>query len=120
MALEKEAAELRATTAFLTSGTHLPARLMEAVAAHCPDGVVVEGLEIGWERSIVRGVCVEPHLADRLAGALEQEVAAERRRVTPGVKRLQTEGANAGLYKFELEVAPSLPSQLPKPQGGPQ
>lgn len=113
--LEREAAELRGSTALLGSGAHLPA-LLEALAARCPEGVAIEALEIGWERAVVHGVCVEPQLVDRLAGALTEDVAVGGRRVVPGIKRFRDEGANAGLYEFELEVA-SPPEPAAPPRG---
>lgn len=107
-AMEKEVGRLRG--AGTRSWSRLPARVMEAVSVRCPGALVVEGLEAGWDRSIVRGVCLQPAVADELASGLAEELATDDFRVSPPLKRLRKDGSSAGLYEFQIEIASPTPA----------
>lgn len=105
-ALEKRARELRGDSSAGLAGISgkLPARILEALSRRCPEGVVVESLEIAWDRSVVRGMAVEAGLIERLAGELARELDTEGCRTAPTAKKLRVEGHGAGFYEFEVQI----------------
>lgn len=104
--LEAKAKDLRVRANLRPTGLApgLPGRVLEALAARCPDGVVVESLEIAWDASTVRGIALDASLIERFAGDLSRDLATEGRRAVPRSKRLQTEGPSSGFYAFEIHL----------------
>jgi hypothetical protein len=120
LTIKKEIDELRASAADRAARTRtggwspeLPARMMQLLAAEVPNGLAVDEFELGWRSSAIRGLCVEPHLADRLGGALARAIATDGYSVTPSTKRRRTDGPGTGLYEFEIEVMPSAHNSQP-------
>jgi len=105
--LDKEAKELEAAAARaqadldgLAGSRRLPARLLGALARECPDGLTVEAIDVGVERSSIRGVCASPDKADALALALDRALADDRRRAGAPIRSVDA----AGRYRFEILV----------------
>ncbi len=111
-AIQAEIEQLRADAAERASRARpagwtarLPAQLMELLASETPNGLTVNEFELGWRSSAIRGLCVEPHLADRLGGALARAVAVDGFAVSPSTKRMLA-NASSGLYEFQIDLAP--------------
>lgn len=103
----KEAAALaKAENSKLESAKRLPVRLLSALATHAPEGIVLEGLEIGSEKSRVRGIASKPELVDLLQGELESELSHDGYRAKAAEKRWRNQNARSDFYEFEIEIVP--------------
>ncbi|HZE97520.1 MAG TPA: hypothetical protein VE981_10880 [Planctomycetota bacterium] len=106
-AAEAEATKLRAAGGPVgTAWSRLPARIMDVLTSRVPQGLVVDDFDAGWDRATIRGLCKDPVTADRLAEALEQDLAKDNCRVTPALKALHSQAT--GQYEFEIEIVSSF------------
>lgn len=105
-ALEKKAAELRAQSAIQPAGLApgLPGQLLELLSTRCPSGMILESLDFSPNRSVIRGLCQDAGLAERLADELNRDLHKHGRRASAISKKLRTDGPSAGLYEFEIQV----------------
>jgi hypothetical protein len=85
----------------------IPGRVLELLASDVPTGLTVDAFEIGWRSSAIRGLCIEPHLADRLGASLVGAFAIDGYAVSPSTKKLRVDGPGTGLYEYEIEIQPS-------------
>jgi hypothetical protein len=79
-------------------------RLLSVLAGHGEDGVLIQGVEGDGQEVIVRGICLRPELADRLAMAVDQGVASLGWQVDPPEKEAQTLRSDGGPWKFHLRL----------------
>ena len=122
-ALEKQAAEIRdsivkarAAAENLSMSRRLPSRLLKAIAAKCPPGVVVDGLDLTGDAAKVQGQCISPDLADRFAGELSHELQGDGFQVFAPLKRTAKGASSDDRYDFEIDLV-SLSAGKPETPG---
>lgn len=89
--------------------------MLDAVARLRPAGVVVDLVELGWQRCRLRGLALEPLAADRFAEALAPVLRDEGYLVQPG-PREQVVVPGGALCSFELDL---VTFQAPAKVAGP-
>jgi hypothetical protein len=88
-------------------------RLLSVLAAHGEDGLLIQGVQADGQEVIVRGICLRPELADRLAMAVDERVVSLGWRVDPPEKEAQVLRRDASPWKFELRLT-EIPNWKPE------
>ena len=92
------------------------ARLLAALAEQGDDGILVQRIDCSGDEVAIRGICLRPELANRLASGIDESVAPLGWQAEPSTKEAQLLLGDGGPWKFEIQLRETPNWRPPKPQ----
>ena len=95
------------------------ASLLEVLARHGPDDIVIRKIDGSENEIVLRGLCLRMELADGLAETLARELGPQGWQVEPPVRHSREMLVAGGPWEFELRIKDQPPVAQEKPAAGP-